>query len=348
MNGRARGAVFGLLAAASFGASAPLAKLLVPYGSPLALAGLLYAGAALALGGYRLAARRRSEAPLRRADIPALIAISALGGVVGPVLMLIGLARVSAVSGALLLNLEGPLTALVAVTVFREHMGRPAAAATALILAGATVLAAGPGAAGATPAAGVAALAGACLAWAIDNNLTQRLSLRDPAALVQIKTAAAAAGNLVLAALVAPRWPPAAVAGAALAVGAISYGASVVLDAYALRLLGAVREAAYFATAPFAGAIAGALIFRERLTLAQLGSGALMAAGVLLLLRERHAHAHTHEPIEHEHLHVHDEHHQHAHEGGAPVGEPHSHRHRHQAITHAHQHTSDLHHRHRH
>ena len=123
-SGRARGAIFGLLAAASFGASAPLAKLLVPHGSPLALAGLLYAGAALALGAYRLVARRRTEAPLARADVPALIAISVLGGVVGPVLMLVGLARVSAVSGALLLNLEGPLTALVAVTVFREHLVR--------------------------------------------------------------------------------------------------------------------------------------------------------------------------------------------------------------------------------
>jgi len=35
---------------------------------------------------------------------------------------------------------------------------------------------------------GVVALAGACLAWALDNNLTQRLSVRDPVGIVRVKT----------------------------------------------------------------------------------------------------------------------------------------------------------------
>jgi drug/metabolite transporter (DMT)-like permease len=354
MNGTGRGALFGLLAAASFGASAPLCKLLLAGAPPLVLAGLLYAGAALALSVYAALTpgRRGREARLPRKEWPVYAAMVVLGGMVGPVLMLVGLARVSPVAGALLLTFEGPLTALIAVMLFREHMGGRAALAGGLVLAGALALALIPGGAeaggAAASAGGVAALAGACLAWAFDNNLTQRLTLRDPVVIVRGKAAGAAIGNLALAFALGHRLPSAGVAAAALAVGAVSYGASVLLDAYALRLLGAVREAAYFATAPFVGAAVGALIFRHPLSLAEWVAGALMAGGVAALLRERHAHQHTHEPIEHEHAHVHDEHHHHAHAPGDPPGEPHAHRHRHNPITHVHPHVPDAHHRHRH
>jgi drug/metabolite transporter (DMT)-like permease len=350
-----RGALFGLLAAASFGASAPVCKLLLGHVDAPMLAGLLYAGAALALTAWRALRRGRAaaaEAPLGargdRSVAAGLLGIVLLGGVGGPLLMLYGLARSSAVGGALLLNLEGPLTAAVAVVVFREHLGARAALATVLVLAGAAVLAAASpgGGGGATTWTGTAALAGACLCWALDNNLTQRLSIRDPVALVRLKATGAAVGNLAIALVVGSPLPSARVAAAALALGAVSYGASVLLDAYALRLLGAVREAAYFATAPFVGAVLGALMFRQPVGARELGAGALMAAGVVALLRERHGHEHTHEAIEHEHRHVHDEHHRHQHD--APFTEPHSHRHTHEPITHAHPHVPDLHHRHKH
>jgi len=353
MGATRRGALYGLAAAATFGASAPLCKLLLPDAPPPVLAALLYAGAAGALTIFAAVRRRRAPAEPAlaaggRATALGVAAIVLLGGMAGPLLMLVGLERSSAVAGALLLNLEGPFTAAVAVLVFHEHLGRRAALATALVLAGAVALAAGSGGGGgaATTWGGAAALAGACLAWALDNNLTQRLSLRDPVALVRIKAAGAAAGNLVLAVALGHRLPAGRVAAAALVVGAISYGASVVLDAYALRLLGAVREAAYFATAPFVGAVVGALLFRQGLGARELAAGALMAAGVAALLRERHSHVHSHEPIEHEHLHVHDEHHQHPHAG--PVTERHSHVHRHAPLTHAHPHVPDAHHRHSH
>jgi drug/metabolite transporter (DMT)-like permease len=354
MNPARRGALYGILAAATFGASAPLCKLLLASAAPVALAGLLYAGAAVALSLYALGTprQRRREARLRPSEWPLYGAVIVLGGIVGPVLMLVGLLRVSAVTGALLLSLEGPFTAALAVLAFGEHMGRRAALATALVLGGAALLAAAPGAAagggGASSWAGAAAIAGACLAWALDNNLTQRLSLRDPVFVVRGKAAGAAAGNLAIALALGHGLPAPPVAAAALAIGAVSYGASVLLDAYALRLLGAVREAAYFATAPFVGAAVGAILFRRPLSPAEWAAGALMAGGVAALVRERHAHQHTHDPVEHEHVHRHDEHHQHAHAPGDPPGEPHAHPHRHEALTHSHPHVPDLHHRHRH
>jgi drug/metabolite transporter (DMT)-like permease len=191
-------------------------------------------------------------------------------------------------------------------------------------------------------------LGGACLAWATDNNLTQRLSHRDPLDLVRWKTLAAGACNLVVAVALGEALPTYVTIAIALTIGAVSYGLSIVLDTYALRLLGAAREAALFATAPFLGALAALPLLHEHFSTGAGAAAILMSIGVALLLSERHAHEHTHEPLEHEHVHEHDEHHQHAHEPGQSTESPHSHLHRHEPITHAHPHVSDAHHRHRH
>jgi drug/metabolite transporter (DMT)-like permease len=368
-----RGALRGLAAAALFGASAPLAKRLLPGVSPAMLAGLLYGGAGLALTGWGLARRRRAsagapspEAALRRTDLPALAAIVILGGVVGPICMLWGLGRLSAVSGALLLNLESPLTALLAVLLFREHLGWRSALAILVIVGAAALLGAAdpPSGAGAGAGAGerphlalpALAVGAACLAWAIDNNLTQRLSVRDPIAVVRIKALGAAGCNLALALATGSPAPHFGLLAAALAVGAASYGVSVVLDFQALRILGAAREAAYFATAPFAGALLAIPLLGQRPGQRELVAAVVMAAGVALLLRDRHDHRHTHDALEHDHLHVHDQHHQHVHDhdhltGAHPAaapGQAHAHPHRHDPLTHEHPHSSDIHHRHRH
>jgi drug/metabolite transporter (DMT)-like permease len=345
---QARGALCGLAAAALFGVSAPIAKLLLGEITPVLLAGLLYLGAATGLWLHRAFAKPTKEASLRRSDSATLAAIVVLGGIVGPVLMLLGLSRVSALAGSLLLNLEAPFTVLLAVVLFREYLGRHAANAIALIFAGAVVLKLEPGAMGADTL-GVLMLAGACFCWGIDNNLTQRLALKDPFAIVRVKTLVAGVANTALGLTVVggvlPAWRFIAVA---LVIGSLSYGVSIVLDAFALRLIGATREAAYFATAPFVGALASLLLLDEPLQISDLAAMSIMALGVILLLREEHSHEHTHEALVHEHLHWHDAHHRHEHQPDDPPGEPHSHVHRHEPITHTHPHVPDAHHRHRH
>ncbi|MFO0580584.1 MAG: EamA family transporter [Polyangia bacterium] len=342
-----RGAFLGLLAAALFGVSAPLAKRLLGELRPQLLAGLLYLGAGLSLSLYRAVRRRTDEAPLRRGDALPLFGVVLLGGVLGPLFMLLGLSRLGALTGSLLLNLEAPFTIFLAVLLFREHLGRYAAVASALILAGAALLRLETGATGAD-GSGVLLVAGACLCWALDNNLTQRLTLRDPVALVRIKALGAGTVNLLIALALGARLPAVPTLLAALLLGSLSYGVSVVLDAYALRIVGAAREAAFFATAPFLGALGAVVLCGERLRLVDVSAMAGMALGVVLLLRERHAHQHAHEALSHEHVHTHDEHHQHTHAPGDPPGEPHSHAHRHAQLVHDHPHTPDLHHRHEH
>ena len=262
-----RGPACGLLAAGLFGLSAPLGKVLVSHAGPVALASVLYLSAGLVLSAIGPLRERSAEAPLRLGDAPVLAAIAVLGGIIGPVLMLYGLSRVSGVTGALLLNLEAPATILLAVGIFGEHLGRRETLAAALVIAGAAILAVGTGIARLSAEARAAPwrIAGACLAWGIDNNLTQRLSLRDPVALVRFKALAAGSGSFVLAFALGDSFPDGRVLLGAIVLGALSYGLSTLLDAYALRFVGAAREAAYFATAPFFGALVAVPLLGERL-----------------------------------------------------------------------------------
>ena len=344
------GAPLALVSAALFGASTPLAKLLIGRIDPWLLAGLLYAASGvglLALTGLRRAlGRGSSEAPLRRADLPWLAAVVFFGGVAGPVLLMLGLAATAASAASLLLNLEGLATMAIAWIVFRENVDRRIFAGALAILAGAVVLSWSGSATGF--GWGSLAIAGACLAWGIDNNLTRKLSAADPVQIATIKGLAAGAINLAIAFGLGAALPDLGTIAAGAVVGFLGYGVSIALFVLALRHLGTARTAAYFSTAPFLGAVLALALFDEPVTWQLVAAGLLMAAGVWLHLAERHEHEHVHEPLEHEHRHVHDEHHRHEHVAGDPPGEPHTHRHLHGRLVHAHPHYPDLHHRHSH
>ena len=244
--------------------------------------------------------------------------------------------------------LEAPFTMAVAVLAFGEHLGSRALSAAVLIIGGGAALSWSAGNVS-VDLVGVGLLAAACFCWAVDNNLTQRLSLRDPIAIVQIKAIGAAACNLALAGAIGdPVAPRAGILAGALVLGALSYGISILFDVYALRLVGAAREAAFFATAPFFGAILAVPLLGEAITIREVVAALLMATGVTLLVRERHDHHHVHTALIHEHVHTHDHHHRHPHDDGIDASQPHSHVHEHEPVAHSHQHVSDAHHRHRH
>jgi drug/metabolite transporter (DMT)-like permease len=195
---------------------------------------------------------------------------------------------------------------------------------------------------------GALAIAGACLAWGIDNNLTRKVSGGNPIQIAAVKGLVAGSVNLALALCVGTRLPSAPTVLAAGAVGLLGYGVSLTCFVLALRHLGTARTGAYFSLAPFVGAAFSLLIFQEGLSVSFAVAAALMGIGVWLHLTERHEHEHQHEPMQHEHVHVHDEHHQHEHSPSDPPGEPHSHPHRHAALLHSHPHYPDIHHRHDH
>lgn len=343
------GIVIALLSAVLFGASTPLAKLMLRHVDPGVLAGLLYLGAGVGLAvihGSRKALRLSViEAPLRRSDLPWLAAVITAGGVLGPLCLMFGLARSDAAGASLLLNLEGLATMGIAWLVFRENVDRRLLFGAFAILAGAGLLSwQGRG----SLDWGAVWIAAACLSWGIDNNLTRKLSSADPSQIAMLKGLVAGTVNLTLALAQGDRLPGSAALFAAGVVGFFGYGVSLALFVLGLRYLGTARTGAYFSLAPFIGALLSLMLLGEHLTIRLLIAGALMAIGLWLHLTERHEHEHRHEAIEHEHRHTHDQHHQHTHGPDDPPGEPHSHWHRHEPLTHRHPHYPDLHHRHRH
>ena len=344
-----RGVIASLCAALLFGAGTPLAKLLLAQASPWLLAALLYLGSGLGLA----ALRRLRHAPavrLPRGEAKWLAGAVVAGGVIGPVLLMLGLAGMAASGASLLLNAEAVFTALLAWFVFKENVDRRVALGMLCIVAGGLVLS-WPGSLNWPDWQPGCLVVAACLAWAIDNNLTRKVSLADASWIAMVKGLVAGSTNLALALALGATWPGAPVVVGAALVGFASYGASLALFVVALRELGTARTGAYFSVAPFFGAVLAIALLGEPVTVPLLLAGALMALGVALHLSERHEHRHAHEAMEHSHEHVHgtgDPHHAHSHEPPVAPGTRHSHPHRHQPMVHSHPHFPDAHHRHDH
>lgn len=341
--------VAALAAAALFGASTPFAKALVGHTSPVLLAGALYLGSGIGLTAARLIRDRGWHAAgMRMREWPWLLGAIAFGGVLGPLLLMFGLARTAAATASLLLNLEAVLTAVIAWVVFRESTDRRIVFGMVLIVAGGVVLSWPSGPVGISGGAGPLLIGLACASWAIDNNLTRKVSASDAMFIAALKGWVAGVVNVSIALVIGAALPPGWIIPQALLVGFLGYGASLVLFVLALRGLGSARTGAYFSTAPFIGASVAILAFGEPTSERFWIAAALMAAGIWLHLTERHEHEHTHERMTHAHRHVHDEHHQHAHDFPWDGREPHTHPHAHAALTHSHPHYPDVHHRHRH
>lgn len=346
-------ALTALLAAALFGATTPLAKALLGSLSPFMVAGLFYLGSgiglALCIGVLRLrrsAAERRNESRLHLAELPWLLGAIAAGGIAGPALLMLGLSSTAAASSSLLLNLEGVFTAVIAWVVFRENVDLQIFLGMLAIVAGGVALSWQPGSA--SLSVGALLIVGACLAWAIDNNLTRKVSTNDAMVIACVKGLVAGSVNLGIALLLGDRLPGIAGMAAAMGTGFAGYGVSLVLFVVALRNLGSARTGAYFSVAPLFGVALSLVLWPEVPSLLFWLAAALMALGVWLHIRERHEHQHTHEALAHTHRHRHDEHHQHEHDFDWDGEEPHTHPHQHAPMTHTHAHFPDIHHRHSH
>ncbi|MFC5473651.1 DMT family transporter [Paraherbaspirillum soli] len=348
-----QGVLYAFMAAALFGASTPFAKLLIGQVPPVMLAGLLYLGSGLGLsvwyGVRRLQAhdKQAGTGHLVAADLPWLGAAIVSGGIAGPMLLMFGLAQTPASTASLLLNMEGVMTALLAWFIFKENYDRRIVLGMlAIILAG--VLLSWQQ----MPEFGVPwgplAIVAACLCWAIDNNLTRRISASDAVQIASIKGLVAGSVNLGLALMLGAQLPGLQKIMAAGLIGFCGYGVSLVLFVLALRHLGSARTGAYFSIAPFVGAAISLLLLNDTVGLLFWLAAALMAVGIWLHLTERHEHPHTHQELAHTHSHRHDQHHQHEHDFEWDGSEPHTHQHRHLPITHSHAHYPDIHHQHSH
>ncbi|QMT60786.1 hypothetical protein HBNCFIEN_02171 [Legionella sp. PC997] len=338
-----------LVAALFFGASTPFAKYLVGQISPILLAGLLYIGSGSGLIIIRVIKDRGfSPSGLVKGDWFWLLGMMICGGVLGPILLMEGLQQINAASASLLLNLEAVFTALIAWFIFKEHTTKRIVLGMFLIVAGGILLSVPHGTVTPENIFGFICIAGACLFWAIDNNLTQKISAGEPFFIAGIKGLVSGIVIVAISLSWGIKLPNYVIMSYALLTGFIGYGASLVLFVLAIRELGTGRTGAYFSTAPFIGALIAIVFFHEATSISFWIAMVLIVIGVWLHLSEHHQHIHRHETLAHTHSHLHDEHHQHSHDFPWDGKEPHIHAHVHPLMKHSHPHYPDIHHRHKH
>jgi drug/metabolite transporter (DMT)-like permease len=328
-----------------------LAKLLLGGVEPILLAGLLYLGSGLGLLIVKILqsfTRRAAdaEAGLKGKDFGWLTGAILAGGVAAPIILLISLDRTPAATASLLLNFEVVATTMIAVLVFREAVGKKVVAAISLITLASILLSVDLTSTWGFSLGALGILA-ACVLWGVDNNFTRNISAKDPLSITLLKGFIGGAFSVGLALLLGNRLPQIGLVLAALALGALSYGLSIVLFIRAMRGMGVARTSALFSTAPLAGFILSMLIFRVLPGWIFVPALVLAALGTWLLVNEQHQHKHVHAAVTHEHAHSHtDGHHDHKHDESA--FSKHSHVHEHPLQIHDHAHLPDTDHRHAH
>ncbi len=328
-----------------FGASTPLGKLLLDTLPPFQLAGLLYLGAALGMLPFSVSRSQGPFLPLRKNRLHLAGAIF-FGGVLGPVLLLLGLEKASAATVALWLNLELAATAVLGYLIFKDHLGRFGWLGVAGTLAASLLLSWQEGPIGTSALALVTA---ACICWALDNHLTALIDTITPPQSTCVKGMVAGSLNLAISYFTEPFGTEIPAILSALLLGAFAYGFSISLYITAAQNLGATRSQMIFASAPFFGVALSALVLGESISPLQMMAALILVAALFTLFLDRHSHAHTHTPLTHKHWHHHgDGHHLHGHPDPEPGGKPenfHGHWHQHPQTSHAHPHWPDIHHR---
>jgi drug/metabolite transporter (DMT)-like permease len=282
---RVRGVLYGLVGAVLFGAGAPLSRL-VGEVDHLVLSVLVYVGAALGLSLLTLLrpARWRMMPQLSRPDLP-LISVLVVTTSLAQLFQIMGTARVSGDIGALALSLHLPLTAVIAVAFFRDRFNLPEVVGVLVVCAGVGLLGVVDPGSGTGDAVGMTFIALSSLAWALDSNLTQRLSGRDPLALARLKASVAAAISLPIIVLFGADLPgDPAVLARALGLGLVCFGIPEILIISAIRHLGATRAEAVASTAPFAGALIAFPALGVQPSISTFVIAAVIAAGLWCLL----------------------------------------------------------------
>ncbi len=347
-----RGIFYGLLSALLFGASTPFAKIFLQEISPILLAGLFYVGSGLGLFFLILVKKLRVKTQsniqkINAHDIPWLIGSIIFGGIAAPMLLMFGISLIPASSASLLLNSEAVLTSLLAWFVFKENFDWRIMLGMGFIIAANVLLSFQEFQFDGIPWGSILIIL-SCLCWAIDNNLTRKVSANDALKISAIKGGVSGFVVFGIALVIGNKLPDFFKISQVLIVGFLGYGLSLVLFVMALRNLGTARTGAYFSTAPFCGAALSLLMLQENPSMIFWIASILMVIGIWIHLTENHTHEHTHEEMDHEHLHYHDEHHQHQHDFLWNGVEPHNHKHNHTELTHSHHHYPDIHHRHKH
>ncbi len=347
MNNYRLAIILAISAAACYGVSSPVSKYLLIELPPAFMAALLYLGAGLGMAMVNIVKNRmaidKKEAKVSKSDMPYIVGMIVLD-IAAPIALMFGLSMTTPANASLLNNFEIVATALIALFIFNESVGKRLWIAIALITISCMILSF-EDLSSFTFSFGSILVLVACVCWGLENNCTRMLSIRDPLQIVVIKGFGSGLGSLIIALTIHEYSSNILFIAYALLLGFFAYGMSIYFYILAQRELGAARTSAYYAVAPFIGVGLSFVVYSQPVTASFVVALLVMVVGTYFASVEKHNHIHTHEVIQHEHRHNHnDGHHDHVHDY---VIEEHTHVHKHEQKTHEHSHTPDSHHNHR-
>ena len=329
--------VYAILAAVFYAVNVPVSKLLLKEVGPATMAALLYLGAGVGIAILSLFNRKGRQASerLAKADLPYVIGMIVLD-IAAPILLMLGISYGTSANASLLGNFEIVATTVIALCVFKEAVTGRLWLAIALITLS-SILLSFEGTDSFRFSYGSLFVLAATVCWGFENNCTRKISSKSTYEIVILKGVFSGLGALVIAFVKGERLPAIGYIAAALLLGFVAYGLSIFLYVRAQNVLGAAKTSAYYAVAPFVGALLSFLILREKLTWMYFAALGVMIAGsgfvVIDTLARNHAHVHAH-TFTHAHdgsTHTHTILHEHVHEHILTDGK-HTHHHSHKEL----------------
>ena len=288
MNKNRTGIALAIAAAVLYATSTPLSKLLLSEIPSTILAGLLYLGAGMGMSGVAVAFKHKriseGESKLSKDDLPYTIAMIVLD-IAAPILLLLGLTTATPENVSLLNNFEIVATSLIAFIFFKEKISRRLGIAIVFIALASAILSFESVESLRFSIGSLLVLAAACC-WGLENNCTRKLSDKDPMQIVIVKGLCSGAGSLIIGLAIGERTDNLWYIIGALALGFVAYGLSIFVYVYAQRLIGAARTSAYYAVAPFIGAVLSIIVFGDMPKITFFIAAAVMGVGTHLASRD--------------------------------------------------------------
>jgi len=257
--------IYAILAATLYALSSPCAKLLLKVVPVTMMAAFLYLGAGIGMSMvgimYHITGKPRGEDRLTVKEKPYIIAMILLD-ILAPILLMIGLSKTTAANASLLNNFEIVATALVAFIIFKEVISKRLWIAILLVTVSCMLLSFEDSSSFSFSYGSLFILM-ACVCWGFENNCTRKLSKKDPIQIVVIKGLCSGTGSLLIAGIIGETIPKVKFILLILLLGFVAYGLSIYFYVLAQRYLGAAKTSAFYAVAPFLGALLSLVIFQE-------------------------------------------------------------------------------------
>jgi drug/metabolite transporter (DMT)-like permease len=280
-----------LVSSALFGSVFTVAKVPLQTVDPLALAAVIYVISGLSLIPFARASFRLKS----RRELRYMVALTAFGGIAAPMLLLYGLQGTSASDASILTNGEVLFTIVLSSLFFGEKpKGRLGMAAVGIVIVGLfmattnmqvsdTILQFN---------AGNILILASMLMWAMDNNISRRLTTFSDISPAKIAMLKSLFGGLVMLAAVVAFGKLGALGGLDVNLWFITtglavsgFGAALLFFLQGIKHIGTIKTMSVFSTTPIFGIAIAAIALSESITAFQVVATGLIIAGILLLSR---------------------------------------------------------------